>query len=65
MPLASQVSVRRPWKRTTASRGEVTAVMAGSELFMPGGASTMTSGISYFSRNRRVRSTFFSLSQLA
>src|SRR3990170_5451567 len=29
MPLASQVSVRRPWKPTTASCGEVTAGSAG------------------------------------
>ena len=61
MPVASQVSVRRPWKRTTASFGEVTTTIGGREDFVPGGASTITNGISYFSRKAIVRSTFFSL----
>src|SRR5688572_33257290 len=63
MPDASQVSVRRPWKRTTASFGEVTTVIGGTEDFVPGGASTITNGIWYFSRKAIVRSRFLSLNQ--
>src|SRR5687767_9128219 len=65
MPDFSHVSVRRPWKRTTASFGDVTTVIGGRDDFVPGGASTITNGISYFSKKRSVRSAFFSLNQLA
>jgi hypothetical protein len=57
--------VRRPWKRTTASLFDVTTVMGGTDDFVPGGASTITNGISCSSRKRNVRSRFFSLNQLA
>src|SRR5437879_12091981 len=63
MFLASQVSARRPWKRTTASEGEVTATIGGSAVLVCG-SSTITNGIWYFSRKLIVRSAFFSLNQV-
>src|SRR3972149_7730798 len=44
MPLASGVSVRRPWKRTTASCGEVTATIGGRAVFV-WDSSTMMNGV--------------------
>ena len=41
MPLASQVSALRPWKRTRA-RSEVTATIGGTLLLKPCGSSTIT-----------------------
>ena len=41
---ASHVSVRRPWKRTTASSGEVTAMIGGKAVLLCG-SSTITNGI--------------------
>src|SRR4249919_2998599 len=58
----SHVSLRRPWKRTTAIFGDVTTVIGGNDERVPGGASTMTNGISYFSKKPTVRSRFLSFS---
>ena len=44
MPDFSQVSLRRPWNRTTASDGEVTRVSGGTDDFVPGGALPVPEG---------------------
>ena len=63
-PVASQVAARRPWKRTTASSGDVAATTGGRLLLKPCGPSTTTSGMALSVRKRSVRSAFFSLNQL-
>src|SRR5918999_2069177 len=63
MPDFSHVSLRRPWKRTTAIFGEVMTLIGGRDDRVPGGASTMTKGISYFVKKFTVRSRFLSFSQ--
>src|SRR5437868_15401412 len=65
MPFASHVSARRPWKRITARRGDVTATIGGTEERIPCGASTMTKGIWYLFRKSNVRPAFLSLNQEA
>src|ERR687896_1145007 len=62
MPDFSHVSLRRPWKRTIAIFEEVTTLMGGSDDRVPGGASTITNGISYFVKKFTVRSRFLSFS---
>src|SRR3954463_8635733 len=61
MPFFSQLSELRPWKRITASSGEVTVTSAGTLDLKPCGSSALTHGILLSDRKRKVRSTFFSL----
>jgi hypothetical protein len=65
MLVTSQVSVRRPWKRTSARSGDVVAVRAGTLDLKPCGPSTRTSGIFRSPRKASVRSMFFSLNHVA